>query len=365
MAEALAVNGAAKVFLLGRRSEVIKEAAAKYPEIMVPVQCDVSSKESLQSAVNEVSKTSKHINLLVANSGIGGQGIGFKPTLSLSDLREHLMSASMEKFTETLHVNTTGAWFTMVAFLELLDAGNKHAVSGGGKAFGAPSNSSNQKPSIQSQVIFTTSLASVSRGYWTKPDYGSSKAALSFLMKQASTNLARYGIRANALAPGRTSIPYPPPPPLFSAAGPSFFSPLPLITLLLVSSISFIVPCPEFCSFACTAWPMFQRVKSLGQACCLSPISDKKYKPSWLTNVVRLGCGCLVFPSDLTVGMLANRNPEDEGPDDERFIPSQKFGGPEEMAGSLLYLASRAGSFTNGNVILFDGGRAAVIPASY
>lgn len=73
----------------------------------------------------------------------------------------------------------------------------------------------------------------------------------------------------------------------------------------------------------------------------------------------------LVFPSDLSVGMRGDRNPEEEGPDHHLFIPSQKFGGPEEMAGSLLYLASRAGSFTNGNVILFDGGRGAVIPASY
>lgn len=216
MAEALAVNGAAKVFLLGRRAEVIKDAAAKYPEVMVPVQCDVTSKESLQSAVDEISKTTKHINLLVANSGGAGEPIGYKPSMSLPELRAHLMSASMEAFTETLHVNTTGAYFTMVAFLELLDAGNKHAVSGGPAAtgtpngpvlFGAPSNLDSNAPSIQSQVIFTTSLAAHSRGWWTSPHYGSSKAALSFLMKQASTNLARYGIRANALAPGSTFDP--------------------------------------------------------------------------------------------------------------------------------------------------------------
>lgn len=216
MAEALAVNGATKVFLLGRRAEVIKDAAAKYPEVMVPVQCDVTSKESLQSAVDEVFKTTKHINLLVANSGGAGEPIGYKPSMSLPELRAHLMSASMEAFTETLHVNTTGAYFTMIAFLELLDAGNKHAVSGGPTAtgtpngtvlFGAPSNLDSNAPSIQSQVVFTTSLAAHSRGWWTSPHYGSSKAALSFLMKQASTNLARYGIRANALAPGSTFDP--------------------------------------------------------------------------------------------------------------------------------------------------------------
>lgn len=223
MAEALAINGAAKVFLLGRRAEVIQDAAAKYPEVMVPVQCDVTSKESLQSAVDEVAKTTPHINLLVANSGGAGEKISYQPGMSLSELRAHLMSASMEAFTETLHLNTTGAFFTMVAFLELLDAGNKHAVSAGSAGsgsgasdggqgpvvFGAPIRPESKAPSIQSQVIFTTSLAAHSRGWWTTPHYGSSKAALSFLMKQASTNLARYGIRANALAPGRTFDPWP------------------------------------------------------------------------------------------------------------------------------------------------------------
>lgn len=206
MSEALAVNGASKVFLLGRRAEVLKASAAKYPDIMVPIVCDVCSKESLQSAVDEVSKTTKHINLLVANSGVGGTGVGYKPPMSLPELRAHLMSVPMEDFTQTFHVNTTGAWFTLVAFLELLDAGNKHAVSGTPGAFGAPSSPERKAPSIQSQVIFTSSLAAHSRGHWTPPDYGSSKAALTFLMKQASTNLAQYGIRANVLAPGSMLI---------------------------------------------------------------------------------------------------------------------------------------------------------------
>ncbi len=41
----------------------------------------------------------------------------------------------MDEFTSTFHVNVTGALFTMFAFLELLDAGNKEAMKGG---FGAP-----------------------------------------------------------------------------------------------------------------------------------------------------------------------------------------------------------------------------------
>lgn len=204
MAEALAVNGASKVFILGRREDVLAKAAAKYPEVMVPVTCDISSKESLAAAAAQVATAAGYINLLIANSGIAGTFVRYDTSLSIPDLQAHLMAMSMDGFTKTLHVNATGQFFTMVAFLELLDKGNKHALSGKAGAFGAPVKEGGKAPSVQSQVVFTSSHASFARGAWTAPDYGASKAAVTFLMKQASTCLAGYGIRANALAPGRT-----------------------------------------------------------------------------------------------------------------------------------------------------------------
>lgn len=202
MAEALAVNGASKVFLLGRREDVLANAAAKYPDIMVPVPCDVASKASLEAAAALVTKTTGHVNLVVANSGIGGSVNKYNAALSIAELRAQLMAPAMEDVTRTFHVNVTGAYFTMVAFLELLDAGNKRAVAGAAGAFGAPVTKGGRAPSVQSQVVFTSSLAGFSRGYWSQGDYGASKAAVTWLMKQASTNLAPYGIRTNAIAPG-------------------------------------------------------------------------------------------------------------------------------------------------------------------
>lgn len=204
MAEALAVNGAAKVYLLGRREDVLKQSAAKYPDIMVPIPCDVASKDSLKSAADLVAKTTSYVNLVIANSGISGPAAFYNASLSLSELRSRLLETPMDGFTNALHVNVTGAWFTMVAFLELLDAGNKNALAGNDEAFGAPVKQGGKAPSIQSQVVFTASLAAFSRAQATGPAYGSSKAAITYLMKQASTNLAPYGIRANALAPGCT-----------------------------------------------------------------------------------------------------------------------------------------------------------------
>jgi NAD(P)-dependent dehydrogenase (short-subunit alcohol dehydrogenase family) len=63
--------------------------------------------------------------------------------------------------------------------------------------------------------------------------------------------------------------------------------------------------------------------------------------------------------------LTQNRNPGDEEPKNPLFIPARRFGGDEEMAGTVLYLASRAGSFCNGLILVFDGGRLSVMLSSY
>lgn len=63
--------------------------------------------------------------------------------------------------------------------------------------------------------------------------------------------------------------------------------------------------------------------------------------------------------------MIGNRLPEEEPFGHPGFIPARKFGSDSDMAGTILYLASPAGSFCNGLVLVVDGGRTAVVPASY
>lgn len=46
-------------------------------------------------------------------------------------------------------------------------------------------------------------------------------------------------------------------------------------------------------------------------------------------------------------------------------IPEQRMGSLQDMAGVILFLASRAGAYCNGVVLLTDGGRLSVMPASY
>ncbi|KAI1370147.1 short chain dehydrogenase [Hypoxylon crocopeplum] len=271
MAKGLAGAGAKKVYILGRRQDVLEEAATAHPSI-VPVQCDVTDKASLQSAVDFITKDVGYVNLFIANSGIFGPSNTWNNSLSIQENRKILFEdMSMEDFTQTFHVNITGAYFSALAFLELLDSGNKEAVKGG---FGAPQKKGSDAPSIQSQIIFTSSISGFSRMAYSSPAYAASKAALVHLTKHTSTNLGKHSIRVNALAPG-------------------------------------------------------------------------------------------LFPSELASRLVGTRDPSTETFEDPRYIPARKFGGDDEMAGSVLYLASKAGSFCNGFILVNDGGKLTTMPATY
>lgn len=201
MARALAVNGARKVYLLGRRLPVLEAAAASHPSVLIPLQCDVTSKPSLQAAVDHITSDTGFLNLVIANSGIIGPTTNrWDPSLSLAELRQKLfVETSMDEMTETFHVNVTGAYFTLLAFLELLDKGNEQALCGG---FGRPSVEGGTVPSVQSQVVVTSSIAAFSRNAASTPGYAGSKAAVLHLVKHASSQMARFGVRANAMCPG-------------------------------------------------------------------------------------------------------------------------------------------------------------------
>ncbi|KAK8135356.1 short chain dehydrogenase [Apiospora sp. TS-2023a] len=267
MARALAVNGAAKVYILGRRLEVL-EAAAKEYSSLVPLQCDVTSKQALQAA----------FDLIEHDAGLpSGRAVRFDPAApSVSELRATLFADfATEDMNDTLRLNVTAAFFTMTAFLELLDAGNANALKGGG-GWGKPlaQGGGGDVPAIQSQVVFTTSISAFSRHWSSSPPYLTSKVAIMQVTKHASTQLAKFGIRVNAIAPG-------------------------------------------------------------------------------------------LYPSDLASVLIDNRNPAEESFEDPRFIPARRFGKDEEMCGAILFLTSRAGSYSNGLILTTDGGRLSVMGSTY
>jgi NAD(P)-dependent dehydrogenase (short-subunit alcohol dehydrogenase family) len=252
IAQALEANGAI-VYILGRRQEVLEKAAntAKHGNIR-HLKTDVTSKADLSAAVDHITSKSGYVNLVIANSGITGPTLkGLEKGASLTEFRDHLWNWDMDDFTQTFALNTTAAFFTVVAFLELLDKGNK-------------AGNVEQK----SQVICISSAGAFNRVPMAGYAYAGSKAAVVHMMKALATTMVPYDIRSNILAPG-------------------------------------------------------------------------------------------LYPSEMTVDMLT----QEKWPRD--FIPEQRAGNIKDMAGAILFLTSRAGAYINGNVLLTDGGRLSVLPATY
>jgi NAD(P)-dependent dehydrogenase (short-subunit alcohol dehydrogenase family) len=153
---------------------------------VIPVQCDVTSGDNLKATVAFIEKDVGYINLLVANSGISGPSGNVPPGASIAQLQETLFNIPMEDFTNTYHVNCTAVFYTTIAFLGLLNEGNKKSNYQGGR----------------SQVIATSSIGSFNRKITAGFAYGTSKGATTLMMKILATYLVPYRIRANVLCPG-------------------------------------------------------------------------------------------------------------------------------------------------------------------
>ncbi|MCJ1292826.1 hypothetical protein MMC34_004379 [Xylographa carneopallida] len=253
MAKALALNGAYKVYIIGRRKETLEAAAKESPHRnIIPLVGDVTSKDSLGSIAEQIKNEVGYINVLIANSGIGGPQTPAATTAkSIEEYQSILWGPSFEDYTQTFAVNASGVYFSIVAFLGLLDAGN-------------------QKGNVEqrSQVIATSSIAGFNRQTPGGYAYGQSKVATTLMMKQLATSLVPYRIRANVICPG-------------------------------------------------------------------------------------------LYPSEMAAPIIGT------GVFPKEKIPEERVGTPEDMAGCILYLTSRAGAYCNGNVIVSDGGRLSVMTSTY
>ena len=69
MAKALALNGAHKVYIIGRRKEVLEAAAKESPHgNIIPLVGDATSKDSLRSIATYIEKDIGYVNVVIANS---------------------------------------------------------------------------------------------------------------------------------------------------------------------------------------------------------------------------------------------------------------------------------------------------------
>jgi NAD(P)-dependent dehydrogenase (short-subunit alcohol dehydrogenase family) len=147
----------------------------------------VTSKPSLDAAVKTVKDEAGYINLLVCNSGIGGP-VTPRPTAgtTVEEFAEQNYAVPMEDYTQVFNVNASSVWYTTMAFLTLLDAGNK-------------------KGNVvqKSQMIATSSISGFNKVNTGGYAYSQSKAACVHLVKNLAVVLPTWDIRANAICPGR------------------------------------------------------------------------------------------------------------------------------------------------------------------
>ena len=164
----------------------VSHTDAVYYSTVIPIRGDITSQTDLGAVASQIRNEVGYINVLIANAGKTGPMLkDLKPRHTLSDFVDHAWKTPMHEFSDTYNLNCTALYYTVLAFLELLDEGNKSRYQGG-----------------KSQVIATASTASFLRDPRAGYAYLSSKAAVISLIKCFATFCVPWGIRFNAFAAG-------------------------------------------------------------------------------------------------------------------------------------------------------------------
>lgn len=137
-------------------------AAAAAPERVLAFTADVSRPDDATAAIAAVQERFGRLDALVNNAGIAHFG--------------PLMETPLEAWNEVMAVNLTGPFIMTKAAVPLM------RETGGA-------------------IVNITSISSL-RASTLRVAYGTSKAGLGHLTKQMAVELASYGIRVNAVAPG-------------------------------------------------------------------------------------------------------------------------------------------------------------------
>ncbi|KAK4928676.1 hypothetical protein LTR66_016207 [Elasticomyces elasticus] len=188
--QTLAVNGA-KVYITGRTKEKLERVAELYskdiPGQIIPIAADITSKESIQKLVDEISAKESKLHILVNNAGISS------PTQNTDQedpkaLQEELFKnqSTVQEWEEVMRTNVTQLFFTTTAFLPLLNKGtaDEHGWS--------------------STVVNISSISGLVKSAQHHFAYNASKAAAVHLTKMLAHEIAssQLKIRVNNIAPG-------------------------------------------------------------------------------------------------------------------------------------------------------------------
>jgi NAD(P)-dependent dehydrogenase (short-subunit alcohol dehydrogenase family) len=108
-------------------------------------------------------------------------------TDDITKIQEAMWDIDPNAFQNTFMTNVTGVYFTTVAFLSLLHAGNKKML---------------QKSGYSSQVVVISSIAGYSKQIQSSVAYSASKAAATHLARNFATYFSNLQIRFNVIVPG-------------------------------------------------------------------------------------------------------------------------------------------------------------------
>ncbi|KAI9932569.1 hypothetical protein ASPWEDRAFT_122776 [Aspergillus wentii DTO 134E9] len=188
--QSLAVNGA-KVYITGRTKEKLDRVAEIYskdiPGQIIPIAADVTSKESIQKLVDEISAKESKLHILINNAGISS------PTQDTDQkdpkkLQEALFKnqSKFQEWEEVMRTNVAQLFFVTTAFLPLLNKGTE------------------EKRGWSSTVINISSISGLVKTSQHHFAYNASKAAAVHLTKMLAHEIvsSELKIRVNNIAPG-------------------------------------------------------------------------------------------------------------------------------------------------------------------
>ncbi|ETN39479.1 uncharacterized protein HMPREF1541_05703 [Cyphellophora europaea CBS 101466] len=189
--QALATNGA-KVYICGRTGEKLDKVVELYgkdiPGQIIPLQADITRKDSIRELVKEVEKREKCLCILINNAGIelNTQQTEAETTKEMSKNLFEDENETFELWADTFKTNAAQLFFMTTAFLPLLQ------------------NASEMHHGYSGTVINITSISGVVKTSQHHFAYNTSKAAAIHLNTMLSNEVAMNGfkVRINGVAPG-------------------------------------------------------------------------------------------------------------------------------------------------------------------
>ncbi|KAK0475175.1 hypothetical protein IW261DRAFT_1568091 [Armillaria novae-zelandiae] len=190
IAQAFAANGA-KVYITGRRLDVLEQAAASVTGVsgsIVPIHMDVTNEESVKAGAKLVEEIDGKLDILVNNAGFAASLRDPDFTAKKYAAEDPFEPENVQNWNDIFALNTIAPFFIVRAFQSLLVKGASSRPQGTSSVINVSS--------VAAKVNTTSPMATIA--------YCVTKAALDKLTLVLATSFAGRGIpiRVNSIQPG-------------------------------------------------------------------------------------------------------------------------------------------------------------------